>query len=924
MEQTVWELLGIAPTNQKREIRKAYTAQVKKHHVEDSPEEFEKLHQAYLQAMEQRIEVNEVTGFSQEQENKKSKLSGLQDDELEKLHSGEKELEEQKSSEALLQDAERKEPTILEQLSLREGMLEDADSFERLQEVLDEQLLGDLETGEWDVETFNREFAFSCFERLREKIKDGGLRIFEPEEWGNLIYQAQDAYYGDAMKADEWRGGLSKIAEPHCKTLIQLQAYMVRHYDISEEICLELWENFEVTGRMAGYALDSYEPVLSEMQKKYPKLKEQKAGRIILWKKELLLLAQKWQYRGWMGQKPERLTDMTLTKSVPEISQEEWQETKQLLEQEIFLKERNRTPMLQWLIQNWTVGIVSPALTTQLYKIYEKYSTRPVVRKLQEALMQQMSWYQKLLDKAYQGTVYSMPKTELSELGKEQNFWECFLTTAFRFSTGDKENAAGDDAPCLSAYLKKCYRPSMRWWKTFIGYEEKTGKAGRPSLVIDCGEWMDAGTLKSVSVSSGSVDNNSENSNGAKEGAEDFSKIQITFALHHIEYCWIQQKVEAKNTPQIFYRILPFEQLCRLGESLEEISKFFLLLPITVMEEDKTEQAYGEILSRLKGLPLYEAAMPYLASCLVHQTDWEDLPKKPQKRIEDIYYSETERYCFRGILTTRKFMLAFKTPDGWEEIKLQNGESKEIRAIEDFAKRRKRMHSIVEKRQPPLPECTHTISLAGRSQREKAEAVFEALIQKRRSNGRSGSWETGTVFPKMQEFLDRWDDYHLGTDGTIVLRFGEKEEESVTVQSYMFAHSDWCMDGLLVPVQGEKRYAYRKREARLQRRVEEPFLICGYFALEWALPIPYGVGKSGTFYSYYDHRLHRADDFEGLIAEYIDLSALHQVEIYKGYRTVSKFTGELEYYNYHWYSREDDEVYYNYPFEWRRQISEEM
>lgn len=71
-------------------------------------------------------------------------------------------------------------------------------------------------------------------------------------------------------------------------------------------------------------------------------------------------------------------------------------------------------------------------------------------------------------------------------------------------------------------------------------------------------------------------------------------------------------------------------------------------------------------------------------------------------------------------------------------------------------------------------------------------------------------------------------------------------------------------------------------------------------------------------------RMHRADDFEGLIAEYIDLSALNQIEIYEGYRTVSLFAGELEYYYYHWYSREDKDVYYNCPFEWMRQISEEV
>lgn len=853
MKQSIWELLGIAPTDQKREIRKAYAAQVKKYHVEDAPEEFERLHQAYLQALELCAEAGfgETDAFGQEPD------------------VGE----------------QRREPAILEQLYRRQERLDDTECLERLQETLDEQLLADLDAGVWDVESFNREYAFSCFEKLCNKIKDGGLRIFEPEEWGNLIYQAEDAYYGDARESEEWRGEPAKIAEPHCRTLIELQAYLIRQYDISEEICLELWENFEVTGRMAGYALDSYEPVLSQMLKKYPKLKEQKAGRLIAWKRELLLLAKRWQYRGWMGQKPDCLFDLTLTGSTAEISWEEWQETEQLLAQDIFLQERYHTPMLQWLIQNWTFGIVSPALTQQLYEMYEKADASPLVSRLQEALMRQMSWYQKLPDRICSGSTYMMPEAELAALGGERNFWECFFATAFPFSTGSEEQAAGQGLPCLRAYLKKCCLPSMRWWKSFT-------ENGRP-LAIDCGQLHGAS-----------------------------AQIQITFALHHIEYRRIGRDLE--HAENVFHRIIPFKALAGLGGSPEEISTFFLLLPLAVIGEKQTDEAYQEILNRLQRLPLYEAALPYIASCLAHQTDWEDLPAKPQKVIEEVYYSESERYCFRGILTQRKFALSFMTPEGWVDIKLQNGESKELRSIEDSTKRSQRLHEIVEERQPPHPECIQVIPLAKRTQREKAEAVFEALIAKRRGNGRSGSWETRTVFPQMQEFLDCWDNCHLGTGGTIVLRFGEKEEGSVTVQSYMFASSDWTMNRLLVPIRGEKRYAYRKREARLQKRVEEPFFVCGYFALEWALPIPYGVGKSGTFYSYYDHRLHKADDFEGLIAEYIDLSALKQIEIYKGYRTVSLFTGELENYYYHWYSREDKDVHYNYPFEWMRQISEEV
>lgn len=50
-KKSIWEILEIKPTREKREIRKAYAAQAKKHHLEEDPNAFAELNQAYQQAL---------------------------------------------------------------------------------------------------------------------------------------------------------------------------------------------------------------------------------------------------------------------------------------------------------------------------------------------------------------------------------------------------------------------------------------------------------------------------------------------------------------------------------------------------------------------------------------------------------------------------------------------------------------------------------------------------------------------------------------------------------------------------------------------------------------------------------------------------------------------------------------------------------
>ena len=51
MAETIWDILGIPPTSDKRAIKKAYAAKCSACHPEEHPEEFDRLHKAYTAAV---------------------------------------------------------------------------------------------------------------------------------------------------------------------------------------------------------------------------------------------------------------------------------------------------------------------------------------------------------------------------------------------------------------------------------------------------------------------------------------------------------------------------------------------------------------------------------------------------------------------------------------------------------------------------------------------------------------------------------------------------------------------------------------------------------------------------------------------------------------------------------------------------------
>lgn len=79
---SIWDELGISPTKNVREIKKAYAAKTKLVHPEEHPEEFQKLHEAYKAAL--NIAKSDVSFSGYVNEKKDAKADAVEEDSAEK------------------------------------------------------------------------------------------------------------------------------------------------------------------------------------------------------------------------------------------------------------------------------------------------------------------------------------------------------------------------------------------------------------------------------------------------------------------------------------------------------------------------------------------------------------------------------------------------------------------------------------------------------------------------------------------------------------------------------------------------------------------------------------------------------------------------------------------------------------------------
>lgn len=77
-----WEVLGIEPTSDKKEIKKAYARLLKQYHPEENPEEFKQIQAAYQQCLHPDQEIESISFEQNKQDIKTQSISTKEEDEI--------------------------------------------------------------------------------------------------------------------------------------------------------------------------------------------------------------------------------------------------------------------------------------------------------------------------------------------------------------------------------------------------------------------------------------------------------------------------------------------------------------------------------------------------------------------------------------------------------------------------------------------------------------------------------------------------------------------------------------------------------------------------------------------------------------------------------------------------------------------------
>ncbi len=879
---TIWEILEIEPTLDKKEIRRAYAALSRKYHVEEFPEEFARIQQAYHAALEQ----------VQDQENKTTQLiqvaafDNIEHDEDYKPNSILLRLEQfrqnQKGS-SITYNSEEVIVQIIELLTEYNQLtnLDQKESNRLL--VWQNFILSDAFLTVYDREEFVKKLV-----REISACKALTLSELEPEFLSELSLVYGIVHFDDIGRYDlgnkvalgdlllEQNGADWLEVRPTAQRVsLSYSFYSFRklcqsaHRGELKDYQLDKW------GNLCFHAEDNYIPKATaeeepKWQLRIESVIEPFAPACVAMHRYLVghygiseqvchCMRENFEIDGRLGEYPlcsyqEAYEQMC--QKYPQMNQSEVAKLTEwklalLSDPPVFTKRTLDLEIMEWLMLVWKVRQCSVELTQEVYDAYKNAGA--IFLPLLEMLIA------RLIECKNECSCKCETKIEQVSL---QNgcFWYYFLGTVYPYTNNGQKWTESDYHFALSQYMKQVYPVSKHFIRKFFSKETQSPK--------DCMHFiLQVGRREKVVYL------------GGKE-------IRLVFTLHHVEYF-------LERTP-VFYQVLSFAELAALPESEEGNVTFFLLLPIAKIQAE--EQCRTEVLRRFKYLPFYEPTWNFLVDCIMRNTDWEIAPEHPQKQLEEVYYSENTFHCFRGRLTGRKFTVEYKTPKGWYAMKLLHGESKNTRAVEDKTERLCLMHKVVDGFLPPEPKLLKEISVRGKTPRQKADAVYRMLMEGGQLLGINFSivlwfWEDGVIFPRL---------------------------------CYLFIDNIWNAANTLLEITGERKSVYLNREERLKCIIGESASIVGYFSVENLLPFPVGFGESGKVYSYFNHKLIVAKSYPELITKCIDLEHLDKIEIDDGVRTVDLFTRKLENWYMHRYLPETKEYEENYPFEVLRELFEEL
>lgn len=938
----IWSLLGIAPTDDKKAIRKAFAAQSKLHHPEEEPDYFAALNQAYKAALacgaragkdaaavpvmpdvktDQGTKYREPLQENGQKESVDSKM--IREKAQEEAESSLLELLDEASEQAVKASMETgalhdfivlfenpkqaKKADIWKNFFLSEAFLKEqyvetfgkgllaylsgqdicpADNLPMglLQELAiayafiphfagEEYFDGLKYPKEWykvsventfparkyAAEIFNmqgrecdlksmtgrilrqpankvRHNAFSDYLAMKEMGRDGRLTDGEKEIWQRILGACQPYYLYE--RNGKKSGGADY--ESRSESVVKLYVRWLKDEQLPKEVLLFFYKklNFKELDRSSTRGL--YGALKVEVLRQLPQAEEILFGED---GKEQLITKLYRTYSSIINDNQNNY-DKGIYGEMPEIRERvkaffalpEWGRLKG--EKELFER-----------IYSTSKRIVMPRTLaeTMIEHLSKGDFPEPERTELVESLLRSLSTEKLCRELDYRCEI-SFGSVSLEEIGDSPDFWQYFLMRGFGFrhekirGSWEENYIYVMDGQCyLPAYINYIYAPSRAWQRRFVGFDEEQEEIRVPVYAV-C----------------------------AMPGNR---KLKVEFRYHYCLYFVDEVQVDAP--------VLAFSELQEYAAGLNRPEEFFFLLAVTAIEDADRGAARMLIEGWLERIPVHSFIIPTVAGLLAADNDRISMAEA-KKNVETVLYDEQERFSFRVLVSENGLSIWRQMDYGWQDIIFRSAKlgwqkweeytwPPAAQTTDTPEGRKAAALNVLHNLRQPKPLVRASCSLEGMDTAQKAAKIFETM---------------GSL---------------ANMEGYCVLRYGAKKERRHD-RVFYGARAPFGFD---LKVQSTEYVRSRNfLMSSSNTKIKEPKFLVGRFGwgFKYSPSSDYGPmyvyqGESGKFYAYGAIRMHRAECFEELLADFFqkEWEGVTEVVSYKGCLTVSRLDHRLEY-----------------------------
>lgn len=924
---TVWEILNIEPTQDKKAIRKAYAILSKQYHPEENPEKFQEIYQAYQQALQLIVSANKgedirreqtISGVasSDEEENKSSSLldrlekqeqekkrkiwqDGPMDVLIELFSSAKTRNKQQKWQEFFLSDKflEYQFNTVfvdslidymqeqsyckidqlpnyfLTELAISYGVSYDLNGYIMEQE-------GVIGKVAWLLNQQSEVWRISRGVRILE-IKDNYIRLLSFIDYLKLCNMLSDGYlneyyekqWGDQLLyygkncnlSWENNGAIpnNPALEIRHKSLIRLYTYFIKKHEISVCICMYMYETYEFKGLVNSSRKTLYGNLYQAILEKFPDIEE--------------LIEKKNQMADFIAK---IFFEMSLI--LEKYNQPCWCGMKPygLLTMgfvkngvDDFKEEHKAVEKLLNLLDDVKIRFAKTWLEKLVFKWMTTESSPVLTRRL----------YEFYKDDAENPDVFELLEFLMVHYSYHQRMQEYVYNKPFIYEKTKVSDVQLANREFWLYYLEVCYR--YRYLKisdkeekndfihaSYLNGDQKVLSAYMNRIYQPSMEWRKLFT--GYNEKTEQIDQPVF----IEARIKDTLVIKIEFHLHYVLYF-------ANHMP-ILRPIFTFNELIDAVNGGQSELWFHLLLPITKIQDEERQEAYEKILRCLKNLPLYTASLSVIARCIANDNgDGAD-----DDRASVIYrnFLDDGRFCYKLEITPKAVMVFRSTAFLWQRISLKETEQLSEMDMKEKISLGLKMLNDFKK---PLPIRSDFSLLKGLSNRKKSEIILGALSKPQSYDLHNSNYFNHCLKSKVADmFFDAVGRYIAGS--YVVLCIGEQERQRFKCIFYMNLGNFGIQ-----PAQLGKYFArsYQFCVEDIEKKIKENFVLIGDFG--WALnpPFPLALGESGTFYTHNATKFYKAADLAELFTMVLELDIVSGVEIYEGELTVSPVDQKLEY-----------------------------